>query len=218
MRLGGRLRNWASGSATVERWRRRRYERFVHLCGLRPDERILDVGAGLGSALERFNTVNPITALDLTPMESPWIERPNVTQVQGDGTRLPFGDHEFAVAFSNSVIEHVPMELQAAFAGEIRRVSRRYYVQTPNRWFPIEPHYQFPLFQFLPERTRRLLNRHFTLGFQPKGYWEPIELLSARDMRRLFPDAVIHRERLLGVTKSLMAVRPAGPRPRAGGR
>jgi hypothetical protein len=80
-------------------------------------------------------------------------------------------------------------------------------VQTPNRYFPIEPHYQLPLFQFLPERLRRALNKRFTLGWREKGQWEEINLLSARDLRRLFPDAEIHRERVLGLTKSLMAVR-----------
>lgn len=130
-----------------------------------------------------------------------------MTVVQGDATQLPFGDGEFDVAFSNSVIEHVPSELQQAFANEVRRVARRYFVQTPNRWFPIEPHYQFPLFQFLPERARRALNARFTLGFQPKGSWEPIELLDSTTLQRLFPDSTIHRERVLWLTKSLMAVR-----------
>jgi hypothetical protein len=109
--------------------------------------------------------------------------------------------------FSSSTIEHVPKELQETFASEIWRVGRRYFVQTPNRYFPIEPHYQFPLFQFLPHRVQRVLNRRFTLGWQPKGSWEEINLLSSRQLKRLFPDAEIHRERVLGLTKSLMAVR-----------
>ncbi len=73
--------------------------------------------------------------------------------MQADGTQLPFGDREFDIAFSNSVIEHVPPELQAAFAAEVSRVADRYFVQTPNRYFPIEPHYQLPLFQFLPRQA-----------------------------------------------------------------
>jgi hypothetical protein len=105
------------------------------------------------------------------------------------------------------VIEHVPRELQEPFAAEIRRVSKRYFVQTPNRWFLIEPHYQLPFFHFLPKRAQRALNRRFTLGWQQKGVWEEITLLSARDLKRLFPDAKIHRERVLGLTKSLMAIR-----------
>lgn len=205
--LFGPLRAWAAGSPTVERWRRRRYELFVELCRVGPEDRIIDVGAGWGAALARFNQVNPIVAVDLKPDTSGWLGADNVTAVQGDGTDLQFADGEFDVAFSNSVIEHVPRAQQQAFAAEIARVARRYYVQTPNRWFPIEPHYQLPLFQFLPERVKKALNRRFTLGWQAKGQWEEITLLGERDLRRLFPDAEIHREKVLGLTKSLIAVR-----------
>jgi 2-polyprenyl-3-methyl-5-hydroxy-6-metoxy-1,4-benzoquinol methylase len=179
----------------------------MELCEVRPGDRILDVGAGEGDALERYNTANQIVAVDLRPQNGRWLEAPNVTVRQADGSRLPFRDGEFEVAFSNSVIEHVPPELQRAFANEIRRVARRYFVQTPNRYFPIEPHYQLPFFQFLPKRARRALNRRFQLGWQPKGHWEEITLLSARDLRRLFPDAEIRSERIFGLTKSLMAIR-----------
>lgn len=189
------------------RWREQRYRLFEELCDLRPDDRIVDVGAGWGAALERFNSVNPIVAVDLTPDATAWLHSPNVTVVQADGTALPFSDGEFDVAFSNSVIEHVPRHLQPAFAGEIRRVARRYYVQTPNRYFPIEPHYQLPFFQFLPQRAQMMLNRRFTLGWQARGRWEEITLLGAADLRALFPDAELHREKLFGLTKSLIAVR-----------
>jgi SAM-dependent methyltransferase len=202
-----RTRTWAASSATVRRWREQRYRLFVQLCGVQPDERILDVGAGAGGALERFNATNDIVAVDLRPQESEWLAQPNVTVEQADATRLPFGDGEFPLVFSSSVIEHIPGHLQADFAAEIRRVGRRYFVQTPNRYFPVEPHYQLPLFQFLPERVRRWLNARFSLGWQPKGSWEDINLLTARDLRRLFPDGEIHRERLFGLTKSFMVVR-----------
>ncbi len=182
---------------------------FIELCNVRPEDRIIDVGAGWGAALERFNKVNEIVAVDLLPDGSRWLGADNVTVVQADGTDLPFADGEFDVAFSNSVIEHVPPELQPAFASEIRRVSKRYFVQTPNRHFPIEPHYQLPLFQFVPKRVQRELNRRFTLGWRAKGGWEEINLLTTADMRRLFPDAEIHHERIVGLAKSLMVVRGA---------
>ena len=203
----GPLRKWASGSTTVQRWRRERYELFERLCSLQPEDRIVDVGAGAGAALERFNVTNEIVAVDLKPLQSEWMENPNVTVQVADATKLPYADSEFPVAFSSSVIEHIPKNLQAAFAAEIRRVAERYYVQTPNRYFPVEPHYQLPLFQFLPERLQRALNKRFTLGWKEKGKWEEINLLSARDLRKLFPDGEIHRERLFGLTKSLIAVR-----------
>jgi Methyltransferase domain len=202
-----RTRRWAATSDTVRRWREQRYQLFMDLCRVEPDDRILDVGAGAGAALERFNVTNEIVAVDLEPLQSEWMKNLNVTVRVADATKLPFADSEFPVAFSSSVIEHIPKGLQAAFADEIRRVAERYYVQTPNRYFPIEPHYQLPFFQFLPERLRRALNKRFTLGWKEKGKWEEINLLSARDLRRLFPDGEIHRERLFGLTKSLMVVR-----------
>ena len=202
--------SWARNSTTIRSWRERRYQQFVELCALDPGERILDVGAGEGSALERFNRINEIVAVDLTPQSSEWLGGGNVTVAQADGTRLPFADREFPVLFSNSVIEHVPKDLQPRFASEVRRVTERYFVQTPNRYFPIEPHYQFPFFQFLPKSAQRWLNARFSLGWREKGRWEDVNLLTARDLRRLFPDAEIHRERYMGLTKSLMAVR--GPR------
>ena len=214
MSLGDRLRTWAKRSETVRRWREQRYRMFVELCAVRSEERILDVGAGEGSALERFNTTNPIVAVDLETEQRDWLRGENVTVQRADGTQLPFDDGSFPVVFSNSVIEHVPKVLQPAFAREIRRVGERYFVQTPNRWFPIEPHYQMPFVHFLPERALRALNKRFTMGWRKRSEWHETTLLSASDLRRLFPDATIHRERVLGLTKSLMAVRgPEGGGP-----
>ncbi|MGH3103677.1 MAG: class I SAM-dependent methyltransferase [Gaiellaceae bacterium] len=216
--LGARLRAWAKGSETVRRWREQRYQLFMSLCDVKPDERILDVGAGEGSALERFNKTNPIVAVDLHTDGGDWLAGENVTVQYADGTKLPFPDRSFPIVFSNSVIEHVPKELQPTFAEEIRRVGERYFLQTPNRYFPIEPHYQMPLVQFLPERVLKALNRRFSMGFRAKGSWFETTLLSASDLRRLFPEAEIHRERRFGLTKSLMVVRRAAPPGESAGR
>jgi hypothetical protein len=136
--------------------------------------------------------------------------------VIGDGRRLPFRDRSFDVVFSNSTIEHVGDERdQSTFATEITRVGDRYFVQTPNRWFPIEPHLLTPLVHFLPMAARTRVARNFTL----RGWLErpspedaaarvaSVRLLGPRDMRRLFPDAHLHKERWLGVCKSLVAIR-----------
>jgi hypothetical protein len=140
--------------------------------------------------------------------------------VAADGCQLPFGNQSFDIVFSNSVIEHVGSpEAQARFANEIQRVARRYWVQTPNRWFPLEPHLLTPFLHYLPRAWQAPLARHWTVWdaverpapdrreFYIEHYLRDIRLLAASDMAKLFPGANIRRERSLGLTKSLIAVK-----------
>src|SRR5207237_4103979 len=117
------------------------------------------------------------------------------------------------IAFSNSVIEHVgDWSAQSAMAKEIQRVSKAYWVQTPNRYFPLEPHFLFPGFQFLPRAVRRWLAGWWPFGWLRPGLPETLEecdrirLLSAQEMRKLFPDGELVREGLFGLTKSLVVL------------
>ena len=98
-RLRARTRSWARGSETIRRWREERHQPFVTLCRVGPDERILDVGAGEGAALERFNKTNPIVAVDLRADGGGWLERDNVTVQVADGTQLPFPSRSFPIVF-----------------------------------------------------------------------------------------------------------------------
>jgi hypothetical protein len=82
----------------------------------------------------------------------------NCRYVQGDARSLELPDQSFDIVFSNSVIEHVgTWEDQHAFARETARVGKRYWIQTPNKHFPIEPHMNFPYFQFLPRALQERL-------------------------------------------------------------
>ena len=165
-----------------------------------PGEAILDIGCG-PEGLARFEPDADITGLDAA--ERP--DYPGRRFVRGDARALPFEDQSFAIAYSNSLIEHLHPGDRPRFAEQVSRVAERYWVQTPNRFFPIEPHVLLPGFQFLPEAARKRL---WGLG-RPSTEYEPIELLGALELRDLFPDAVILRERFGGLTKSLIA---AGPR------
>lgn len=49
-------------------------------------------------------------------------------------------------------------------AREIRRIGKHYFVQTPNCLFPIEPHFLFPGFQWMPSFLKVILIRHYNLG------------------------------------------------------
>lgn len=134
--------------------------------------------------------------------------------VVADGRRLPFRDNSFDVVFCNSVIEHLEgAAMRREFANECRRVARRYYIQTPDWWFPIEPHCLAPFIHWVPLRLRERM-----VGFTPRGIIETrarrptagfahIHLLTGRDLAALFPDAEIWRERFCGLSKSLIAAR-----------
>ena len=130
--------------------------------------------------------------------------------VQADATALPFDDGAFDIAHSNSVIEHiVDPDARRRFASELRRVGRRYFVQTPNRWFPVEPHSLLPLIHWLP---RALGERLWRFGVSGDPF-DQTRLLGPGELARLFPDARIVRERLGPLTKSIVAI---GPREATG--
>jgi SAM-dependent methyltransferase len=184
------------------RSRARRRDLFNRLIDPRPGEHVVDVGCGT-TGLAASEADLEVTGVDRDAQP----DYPGGRFVQADATGLPFADDEFEIAYSNSVIEHLPPAARDAYARELQRVSRRWFVQTPNRWFPIEPHALLPFVHWLPRRFGRALWR---LGVSGDPYDE-VRLLGAGELRRLFPDAVIVRERTGPLTKSLVAV---GPRER----
>ena len=109
---------------------------------------------------------------------------------------------------------------QQRFAAEIRRVGRQVFVQTPNRWFFIESHFLTGFEHFLPWRVARQLLRFCSVrGLFRSGdnvdlrqLAAELRLLDFRQMQTLFPDCEIHREKWLGLTKSLIAVRRDSPK------
>ena len=136
--------------------------------------------------------------------------------IEGDGCDLRFPDNSFDITHSNSVIEHVgDWKRMVAFAHEIRRVAPKYFVQTPNFWFPLEPHCWFPFFHWLPKPIRAWLVLHFSLGHWRKAssvdegvrIVESARLLSKSMFQELFPDARIITERFLGLPKSFIAIK-----------
>lgn len=93
------------------------------------------------------------------------IPRPWIKSVVGDAARLDYPHDAFDVVFSNSVIEHLGgVDAQRAMAREVQRVASLYYVQTPNRYFPIEPHFLFPCAQFLPRSARIWIASQWKFG------------------------------------------------------
>ena len=135
-----------------------------------------------------------------------------------DGCNMPeVATAQFHIAHSNSVLEHVGSwsDMQN-FAREFARVSDAYFLQTPNYWFPIEPHALTPFLHWLPKPWRVSLVMRFALGHWPRcasvsdavACVESARLLDRKMFASLFPGARVVTERLFGLPKSLLAIRP----------
>lgn len=185
-------------SPLAARARVRRHERFWSSIRLPEGARVLDVGCG-ALGLRGSEPELDITGVDLA--ERPGYPGPFVRADAAEG--LPFADGEFDLVYSSSVIEHVPRARREAFAREIRRVGRGWFVQTPAWSFPIEPHALLPFAHWLPVGVRR---RYWRLG--AAGAWEQIELLRRAEMEALFGPA--QAERAGGLVKSWVCVRAPG--------
>lgn len=176
--------------------RRQRHERFFATTRLPPDARVLDVGCGR-VGLRALEPDLDITGVDL--VDRPDYPGPFVRADAASG--LPFADEEFDLVYCSSVIEHVPPERRKAFASELKRVGRGWFVQTPAFSFPIEPHALLPAAHWLPVSLRK---RYWRLG--AAGNWEDIALLRRSEMEDLFGPAL--PERLGPLVKSWVCVHP----------
>lgn len=165
-----------------------------------------------------------VTLLNLTASEAgdDVVDAANISFRVGDACATGMADRSYDVVMSNSVIEHlVTWRNMIDFAGETSRVGAAYYCQTPNFWFPIDPHYyRFPLFHWLPRPTRAWLFRKLPVAHAGRASsvlksYELVDaarLLTRTQMQALFPDAQIRSERVLGVfVKSLVAIRSPAP-------
>ena len=137
---------------------------------------------------------------------------------------MPFPDKFFDIVYCSSVIEHVTVpksiiwelrsgrkfqdesrKRQKTFADEIRRLGKRYFVQTPYKHFVIESHTWLPFVAWLPRwvliPTLRFTNLFWVKTANPDFY-----LLDRKELSRLFEGARIIEERAFGMTKSIVAV------------
>jgi hypothetical protein len=175
--------------------------------------KILDVG-GTQSFWENRGYVNrPGIYITLLNVYRESADYPNIKSTVGTGADLSrFKDNEFDIAFSNSVIEHLETwEEKKSMAEELKRVGKSYYIQTPNKYFPVECHFLVPFFQFLPFRLKyflltrtkiskgKVLNRREALK-----YIKEIKLLSRRDLKKLFPGDTFKNEKFFGFNKSFI--------------
>lgn len=200
-----------SARCRAVRWREflRRFPE-LHRC------RVLDLGGTPDYWRSHAAQARPlhVTTVNIDPFDgADWI-----THIVGDACDMSIldqvGEHDLVV--SNSLLEHVGgYERRRQLAEVIHAAAYFHWVQTPTRSFPVEPHYVFPLLQHLPLRMRASVVRRWPLNHVPvrtrREAMEQVlatELVSATEMRHLFPRSEIWHERWCGLSKSLVATKP----------
>jgi hypothetical protein len=204
--------------SVATRLRQKRFQLFTDMLNnFSTTVRILDVGGTQGYWEMMANGLPLLDKIQVTLLniQSQETSMSNFMSVAGDARAMPqFADKQFDIVYSNSTIEHVGNYIdQKNMANEVARIGKQYYIQTPNRYFPIEPHFVFPFFQFLPISIRVWLVQNFKLGWFPKipDYQKAllevtsIRLLTKSEVQVLFPDAEIFEEKYFGLTKSFFA-------------
>src|SRR3954452_25617522 len=189
------------------------FDRFMELMHPAATDRIIDVGVTPDRELldsNFFEQLYPyrdrITATSIEDASFLEADFTGVRFVRTDGATLPFADREFDIAFSSAVLEHVgDRDAQRAFIAELTRVSRRFFLTTPNRWFPVEVHTFLPLLHWLPQPAHQR-----TLRMLGKDFWaetDNLNLLSARSVEAMSPAGTtvhVSRLRTAGATSNLL--------------
>jgi hypothetical protein len=214
-----------------EKWAIEKFNIFLEYITLKKGETILDLGGGNGSYMDRFGSAlnnYSVVVADICE-EDLKIAREkgyNIICLDSANNKLPFKDKQINCIFCNSVIEHVTIPkdqlwskesnsnefarisiaIQKKFATEIIRCSKKYYVQTPHKYFPIESHSWFPFLGYMGRRTQlrllKLINKFWIKKTQPD--WN---LLTEIDMQVLFPDAEIFVNKKFGFKKEIIAIK-----------
>jgi len=196
------------------KFRRKRFNIFqiyIAKVGL-TNPKILDVGG----TEDYWNKINLIFGTNFQPIinniSKDELDQGNFSVIVDDCKSLSsIKDNTFDIAYSNSVIEHLStFEEQQEMADNLKRVSKYYFVQTPAFIFPFEPHFLFPFFHWLPRRIKIWLILHFSLGWFKKCtnkidaelLVNSIRILKKRELKILFKDAALIKEKFLMMSKS----------------
>lgn len=194
--------------------RKAMFDVFMAKTGPTPTSKVIDIGVTPDRSLADSNAFEQfypwkdrITATSFEDASFLEKQYPGLRFVCTDGRTLPFPDKEFDVAYSSAVLEHVgDAESQRQFIWEMMRISKRFYLAVPNRWFPLELHTFIPLVHWLPKPAHRRILR--AIG---KDFWSKetnLNLVGASEMRSLFPpevDVHLYKHRLLGMPSNLVA-------------
>jgi hypothetical protein len=196
-----------------DRSRARRWEDLRRHIDWDDVKRVLDLGGKPAFWTDPSVLDRPLEVTCLNLRAEPGMQqagRASIEVVVGDATDPPVDPAAYDLVFSNSVIEHVGGSEAIRGFAEVTRAGAAYFLQTPNRYFLVEPHFVLPFHFLLPRRLKALVIMWWDRGPRRRSYAEAlarvdeIHLLTRRELELLFPEATIVVDRKWLHAKSFM--------------
>ena len=124
---------------------------------------------------------------------------------------MNFQNDTFDIVHTNATIEHVgSYQNQISLIRETVRVSKKYvFIQTPNRFYPIDFHTTLPLIHYLPKKIHRKILKFLGLNFYASE--ENLNLLSEKNLKNMCKELnlkkfKIIKHKLLFLTSNLILI------------
>ncbi len=220
MSIRGRVRQLVveTPNSVGGRARARRWALLGHLFPAFSSYRVVDLGGTVDAWRQAPLRPAHVTVLNIS--EPGTSDEGWVSTVTGDACDAvsvlgkETGEDRYDFVFSNAVLEHVGGHAnRSRFAEAAAALAPRHWIQTPYRYFPLEPHWLFPGMQFLPVEARAQIAARWPLGHSPAGTVDKArsavlwtELIGIAEMREYFPGSRLHYERVAGLVKSVIAI------------
>ena len=194
------------------------FKHFIHFTEYNDNQSLLDIGTTPSFDIEQNiileKTKNNKNITCLSDQDCSILEKkyPNIKDfIIGDGTNTNFKDMSFDIVHSNATLEHVgSYNNQIAFVKEASRISKNHvFIQTPNRFYPIDFHTNLPLIHWLPKKIHRKILRFIGLNFYSTE--ENLNLLSKSNLINIckkldIKNFKIIKHKLLFMTSNLILV------------
>jgi 2-polyprenyl-3-methyl-5-hydroxy-6-metoxy-1,4-benzoquinol methylase len=201
--------------------RKKKLDLFYEVINPSEQMRVLDVGAEINpngdrglQLIDSYPWKKNISAVNISRECVSDIKHsyPEIDARLGDACSLPWPDGYFDAVYCNAVIEHVgDFENQKKMASEVMRVGKRWFVSTPNRWYPFEFHLRLPFVTWLPGhsylRIGRLIGydhvqQRYVFGADHSG----TRLMTAKELKRCFLTSRIIKQRVTFMAETLVVV------------
>ena len=194
------------------------FEYFKNNTEYNDDKSILDIGT-TPSLDEEQNVIltktidnKNITCISNQDCQILSQKYPNINEfVIGNAVKMNFQNDAFDIVHTNATIEHVgSYQNQISLIRETVRVSKKYvFIQTPNRFYPIDFHTTLPLIHYLPKNIHRKILKFLGLNFYASE--ENLNLLSEKNLKNMCKELnlkkfKIIKHKLLFLTSNLILI------------